>query len=356
MRTRPRSRAAEAAPLLRISSPESLFEAIPYLLGFHPEASLVLVGLDDSQLVVTVRIDLADLADPVAARLLPDAIAAMVRGGASSLVGAVYLDDELNAAVGEQRRQSWVDALADLTGQAAAAGCRVLDVFVAHRGQWWSGLCPPSTDTGGHVRSRRLLPNAVSDVSAAATYAGLVALPDRAALAAVLDPAGPEHRAGLEPLIADAEASAVQAVLDGGASRADRSLKRAIFAAARSSEHTAETPWSPPTDDEVARFGVALSAVGMRDAVWMAIDDRRLDGRALWRDLSRRLPTPYDAAPLFLFGWCSWRAGNGALASIAAQRAIESDPGYSAADILLAALSRGVDPRRLPRLRTPRSG
>jgi hypothetical protein len=87
----------------------------------------------------------------------------------------------------------------------------------------------------------------------------------------------------------------------------------------------------------------------------MAVDDGRLDGRALWRDLGRRLPSPYDASPLFLFGWAAWRAGDGALAGIAAERAIASDPGYSAADLLLAALARGVDPRRLPRLRLPRS-
>ena len=67
--------------------------------------------------------------------------------------------------------------------------------------------------------------------------------------------------------------------------------------------------------------------------------------------MARRLPGPYDAAPLFLFGWASWRAGNGALAGIAAERAVTSDPAYSAADLLLAALSRGLDPRRLPRLR-----
>jgi hypothetical protein len=174
-------------------------------------------------------------------------------------------------------------------------------------------------------------------------------------LAAVLEPCPPEVCAGLEPLLADAEAAAVQAILKGGAERDDRALKRAIFAAARASDQADGSLWSPPPDEVLARFGVALSAIGIRDSVWMAIDDSRLDGRALWQELSRRLPTPYDAAPLFLFGWCSWRAGDGALASIAAQRAIASDPGYSAADILLAALSRGVDPRRLPRLRAPRT-
>ncbi len=103
------------------------------------------------------------------------------------------------------------------------------------------------------------------------------------------------------------------------------------------------------------QFGAALSDIELRDSVWMAVDDGRLGGRPLWRELARRLPSPYDAAPLFLYGWAAWRSGDGALAGIAADRAVGSDPGYSAADLLLAALAQGVDPGRLPKLRLPRS-
>jgi hypothetical protein len=81
------------------------------------------------------------------------------------------------------------------------------------------------------------------------------------------------------------------------------------------------------------------------------VDDKRLDGRPLWRELARRAPVPFDAAAAFLFGWASWRAGDGASANIAAQRAIDSDPGCTAADLLLAALAQGADPRTFPRVR-----
>jgi len=80
---------------------------------------------------------------------------------------------------------------------------------------------------------------------------------------------------------------------------------------------------------------------------------RRLTGIQLWVNLARRLPNPYDGAPLFLAAWSTWRDGNGALAGIAAELALESDPGYSAADLLLAALARGLDPHTLPKLRLP---
>jgi hypothetical protein len=106
-----------------------------------------------------------------------------------------------------------------------------------------------------------------------------------------------------------------------------------------------------PTDREAARSGVALQSHQVRDAIWMALDDGRLEGIELCVYLARRLPSPQNAAPLFLAARCAWREGNGALAGIAAEYLLTSDPGYSAADLLLAALARGIDPRTLPRLR-----
>jgi hypothetical protein len=106
-----------------------------------------------------------------------------------------------------------------------------------------------------------------------------------------------------------------------------------------------------PTDREAARYGAALQSYQVRDAVWMALDDDGLDGIELCVNLARRLHSPYNAAALFLAAWRSYRGGNGALAGIAAERALASDPGYSAADLLLAALARGLDPRTLPKLR-----
>lgn len=337
---------APDVPVLGIHGPADLLQAVPYLLGFHPERSLVVIGLHHSRLVVTMRLDLDDLDSP---GVLPDAITAMRRGGASDFVASVYTDNPPDAG----RPSSQDPVVKAVTAEVTQAGGDMVDVLLVVGDRWWSYCC---TDTDCCPAEGRRFPDDVSAFSAAATYAGLVALPDRDALAAVLDPLPAADRDRLGPLIADHENAAVQAVLDGRGSRHDRSVKRALFAAARRSD---EPPDSPArfeiTDREVARFGVALSAHPVRDSLWMAADDGRLDGRVLWLELARRLPNPYDAAPLFLYGWCSWRSGHGALAGIAAERAVQSDPSYSAADLLLAAIARGVDPRRLPKLRLPRS-
>lgn len=334
-------------PLLRIHGPADLLQAVPYLLGFHPKSSFVIVGLRGSRLVVTVRLDLADLdTDDV----LGDAITAMHRGGARELVAAVYDD----CAPGPRNRSlPWHAAMSQFAVEAARAGCDVIEVLLVAGELWWSYSC---ADADCCPAEGRKLAEDVSAFSAAATYAGMVALPDRDALAAVLDPLPEADRGRLTPLVAEHENAAVQAALDGRAARHKRSVKRALFAAARRSDAPAGSCEHVEIgDSDVARFGVAMGAVALRDSLWMAADDGRVDGRVLWLDLARRLPSPYDAAPLFLYGWCSWRAGNGALAGVAAQRAVQSDPSYSAADLLLAALARGLDPRRLPKLRLPRS-
>jgi hypothetical protein len=316
---------------------------VPYLLGFHPTDSLVLVGLCDGALVVTARLDLADA---LGVATVEHTIAAMVRGGSTSLVVAVY-GNEVPAAGDDEL--PWL-GLAQLVERTAAdAGCEVHDVLLVAGGRWWSLMCG-SADCC--PREGREIPAAPSSFTAAATFEGVVALPDRKALAALLDPLPDPARDALEASIAAAEHAGVAAVIEGDPCRHERSVKRALFAAARECDAAG---WTGPDDETVARFGVALSLPAQRDAVWVAIDGGRLDGRALWRDLARRLPSPYDAGPLFLYGWASWRAGDGALAGIAAERAVSSDPGYSAADLLLAALAHGVDPRRLPKLRLPRS-
>lgn len=343
------------SPLHRISGPDELLQAVPYLLGFHPHDSLVLVGLtsDDPgpdpgggryrQLVVTARLDLDDV---VGAGLLEHTLRTLRDGGTDAVVGVVYDDTAVRDPDHPGGTLAWGGLAVELGEHAETVGCALVDVLLVAQGRWWSydcldEVCCPSTG--------RTVPDTTSAFAAAATVAGVVALPSREALAAGLDPVGAEARDALLPLLERAEHAAVAAVLDGQAGRRLRAVKRQIFAAARAAD---EAPGEALSDEDAARFLVALGEIELRDSVWLAVDDGRLDGRVLWRDLARRAPGRYAAAALFLFGWANWRAGNGALAGIAADRAVACDPDYSAADLLLAALTQGADPRRMPRLRT----
>jgi hypothetical protein len=104
------------------------------------------------------------------------------------------------------------------------------------------------------------------------------------------------------------------------------------------------------TGEQLSRYGVALTDLKVRDALWLALDDGCPPVSQLMGELHARLPAPYDAAPLFLFGWAQWRAGNATLAMMAAERVLQSQPGYSAAVLLLTAAQRGLDPGTVPAL------
>src|SRR6202035_5131535 len=58
----------------------------------------------------------------------------------------------------------------------------------------------------------------------------------------------------------------------------------------------------------------------------------------------------YVPAPAALLAFAAWQAGNGAMANVAAQRALAADPEYSMALLLLDAIGAGIPPSaaRLP--------
>ena len=340
--------APDALPLLTVRSRSDLVCAVPYLLGFHPERSLVLVGLAEAKVVVTVRADLEDLAGPTGLESLPRAVAAMFRGGAAEVVGIVV--DDAAAPVPRDARLPlpWAGLAAEVELLVEIAGGVVGELLLVADGRYWSYLCDSGECCpleGAQVR------HDTSQIPATATYAGLVALPGRECVQRLLDALPDEERAALLPSIHAELDAAAAASSAHDQLRADRSDIRALFAAARAAEADPAACENDPAT--LARLAAALRRIPVRDAVWVAADDGRLSGDVLWRHLARVLPAPFDAAPLFLVGWLAWRRGNGALARIAADRCSVSDPGYSAAELLQSALTSAVDPRAVPTLQRP---
>ncbi len=337
---------------LHLDGPGELLETLPYLLGFHPTDSVVLVGLDEARLVVTTRIDLDDANDPA---LLADSVRILLRARARMAIVVVY------AAPGDWSVHSTPhhrDLPHHAVAQSAAAAVRAgglqwVDTLFVQSGRWWS-YRGRSEERPGCIEGTPL-PGDAATGPASAVYAGRQAYPSREALESVLDPQPAAVRRERRALIEVAEQQLLAATDAGRRDRYLTSVKRALFAAARESDQVlfpkAGGELSPAT---LARFAVGLGQISIRDALWLAIDQERIDGRGLWLQLLQRLPSPADAAPLFLFGWASWRDGNGTLASLAAQRALQTRRGYSAAELLLSAVVQGLDPFRTPKLHSPR--
>ncbi|MCW2541732.1 MAG: uncharacterized protein JWN95_3457 [Frankiales bacterium] len=352
-------------PQIRVSGPGDLIEAIPFVLGFHPRDSLVLVGLRSQpdgphgDLAVVLRIDLPD---GVPAECELDAlITALQRSRADGVV--VVLITEADQAARLRADSTEVDEQAHTIDRMTAMLCDllraaaigVLEVLLVTEQRWWSLTCADDRccPSAGHEREL-----GYSRPAAEAVLAGMVALPDRAGLAERLAGDPPEIRRRLLGRLAEQQRRVSTAELAGRRRRQRTSDLAALHRAADTAHARPARPVRQGRGNGdrlgpavLARLGVALADPLVRDEFWLQVDDDSVAARELLLTLATRLPIPYDAAPLFLYGWHQWRCGNGAMATMAAERALASDPNYSAARLLLTAVSTGLDPNTVPLLR-----
>jgi hypothetical protein len=96
---------------------------------------------------------------------------------------------------------------------------------------------------------------------------------------------------------------------------------------------------------EAAWLTVSLRDVQIRDDAWSRLDaeDRKANLRLLL-DLTRLARRGYIAAPAALLAFVAWQCGNGALANVALDRALDDDPRYSLAHTIREAVNCGAPP------------
>jgi Domain of unknown function (DUF4192) len=320
----------------------ALVELIPYLLGYHPSDSVVVVDMDPRRLVagsVLLRMDLDRiLADPEAVGDLGRPFV-----GSAGVVVVIYGPAARSTAL----------LFPELSLSLGALGVWMVDAILVDGGLWWSlrfgdPCCRPENGTPVQPPADRPTP-----VTALATYAGWTALPDREALARTLDRVPAADDAELAAAIVTAEAEMVAAAASpAGLSRwrrATTELFRAVLRQARAGVDR-YPPFRIATAD-VARLLSGLADRVVRDRCWRALecDTSSTAFNVCW-DLVRRAPDPYRAPPLFLLGWVAWRRGNPSLADLAAERGLVADAGYEAARLLRVIVDRGVPPTRVTRL------
>ena len=340
---------------IRISEPNELLDAVPYLLGFHPRDSVCVLGFSGNSDATSRRVELAARIDipaiPDAAAAGRHVMAALARSGSHSAIGLIYPDDAEDR-LQVRHRWRWLHNM--LTATSQAFDIALLDVLVVSADHWWSLCCGDESCCPDEGHARVI---GESATAAEAVFAGLVAANDRSELGACLDGDTAERRARLDPLIAEAENRVVQARTNNQYRRLiGRDTAAVLRAAANPVDDAAVRRGIRLTARQLARHAVALGEHTVRDALWLAVDERSVEAGPYLLQIIRQLPRPYDAAALFLFGWQQWRSGNGTLACIAGERALASDPGYSAAELLIAAVQHGLSPVTTPLLRAPRAG
>jgi hypothetical protein len=345
-------------PTIHIHNTEDLLALIPFILGFQPDASLVLVAMDPMDrggVPFAARMSLPTT--PESAAALPAALDVVTanltaRHGISVVLVGYGPTDPVGKAV------------AAATDAMQHAGIPIRETLRVADGRFWR---LDSTEPASGTVDGTAFDPAESPVTATAVYAGLVALPDRDALADTLAPVTGEARDRMVAATAmacefflavlDAARAGTTAPDDPSGESSDESagdpdaalhtpLGLALQKAARSyltqaqDSYTAERPIG---DDQAAALTVLLELPSLREFA-----ARRTSGETwqirMWTDLARRAQPPFTAGPATMLALSAMQAGNGALASIAIDRALDTDPDSRLAQLIGHALAAGIDP------------
>ncbi|MGV9311684.1 DUF4192 domain-containing protein [Streptomyces sp. NPDC003691] len=348
---------------ITLRGPAELADCLPYLLGYTPSDSVVLVALHGERGRFGGRVKLGIPGspaewEPTARQLAECLIETSVRreGRPDGIV--LFLCREPAGGQTGREVMEWLRPFAQRL--RTACGARDVPVFEAlciSGGRFWSYCCPDERCCP--AEGTTLVAPGTSVLAAAATYAGIGLRGSQQQLEARLRPLPDRSAEGQRRALDGAGADLVHGMLLDGRER--RSIGDDTIALARMLMERlsgAEPIVSPPladaaddgliSDDEAAFVILGLQDRETRDraAAWMEGAEAEPALR-LWRALARRCVQPYTehaAAPLTLAGWVAWSTGDEPAARIALAAALHSDAEYVFALLLHQACNEGVEP------------
>lgn len=353
-----------------LRTPAELADALPYLLGYRPEDSMVLVALHDREGggrfggrarlgIPASREDWTGAARQLARGL----VTGSERRGARPERMVAYVCQEPGPGETGRDVMKRLEPLAQLLRtECGSLDVPVIEALCVSDGRFWSYCCPVAEGCCPDDGTPMGLPG-TSVLAAAATYAGLQVRGTLRELRARLLPW--ETGAALQQEIAldAAGMSLVPRILDDAErvsvaeetlDLAGRVIRRFTAAAPVSGNHQADLR----DDGLLAHDEAATLILGLQDrttrdraAAWMEGEEAGPALR-LWRALARRCVGPYGehaAAPLTLAGWVAWSSGDGLEAREAFAMALGADPDYLFARLLHQACNEGLDPESIRR-------
>lgn len=345
-----------SAPLsVRLSDPGELAAALPHLIGFRPRESLLAVSLRGSRgrrLGLTARVDLPP--EEFRGRVVAGLVRSITSDRPSAVVLAVVSEAPDDPGEPVPAGRSAAASVLELPHRAlvheavqrfSADGVPVSEALLVRRGRWWSYDCPeeccqPQVGTP--------LPGGTSRLAAASALTGQVVEDERSALDRRIAPVGFLAAAGM--------AEACEEVGGKFSARLATVGWEALMAESWAGLESALARVGPGSvralpDREVARLAWGLRDQDVRDrAMGLALGPSAAAAEALWSELTRRVPPPLDAAPATLLAVTAWVRGDGAMANVALDRALSSEPGYTLAQLLRTALDGCLPPAEVRRM------
>ena len=323
-----------------VRGPAALIAVIPHLLGFHPENSLVIVGVGGphARIRLAFRYDLPDPPDPAAAAAIADhAVSVLHREHLTITMAVGYGPGTLVTPVTDVIRHV-----------LPREGIRLQDAIRVHERRFWSYLCgDPACCPADGVP---VTPPGVHPASAQLIGMGATAAASRDVIAASIAPlTGPDAEAVLE-----AAGQAWQEAGDQVGAGGEEGLEAFWIENVRQAIGTYRDGGRVTDLLVFARLALALTVMPVRDDAWARMLPEHYEAHIrLWTDVTRHATLGYAAAPASLLAFTAWQAGDGALGNLAVERALADTPGYSMALLILSALKAGLPPSAAVLTMTP---
>lgn len=319
---------------LPLNRPGALIAAIPAVLGFVPEKSLVLVTVDRGELGTVMRVDLSPrLVDSVshfadfAAAARPDAAIAVIVDGDGAGCSACAGDFRLLGV--------------ELSRVLAGLGITLIGAHVVDRvevgGHWY---CADLCGSHGTVEDPQS-----SLLTVAAVLDGRRLYKRRDELLDVVALANPTRAKRIGRLVRRRLLLEADARRDDPAGTARRDVVRTLTVAEMLSAGESVS------DADIAALAAALTDLQVRDALLgVAISEKADAGESLWALLARTLPPPWRAEALAMLAFSAYTRGDGPLAGVALDAALRCDRTHRMAGMLDSALKSGMRPEQIREL------
>lgn len=311
---------------LKLSGPADLISAVPYLLGFQPDHSLVVVAFAGHELQCTFRVNLPGSVDHL--DHLPSLTGQVETNACDTVVLIAYGEAELATACAER-----------VALEFDIRGFEILDRFRVTDGRYYNlGCTGPCCPSEGWPLIER------PDIAAELVASGALKRPNRESIDQLFDPAPADQRAAV-----------ARAVEDALHTEADLS-----WAEQRQRDLTIVDQWLeaatlPEAPADIAALGLALGDLDIRDYTLRQSDRYRATALDLWLWVARHLEEDLVAPALTVAGWCAYRTGDGVVALEALERALKCSPHYRLAHMLHDTLQAGVPPHALDSLTAERT-
>lgn len=317
-----------------LNRPGALIAAIPAVLGFVPEESLVLVTLEAGEMGAVIRADLADDHADMTAGL--EQLCEVAAAGAADAAVAVIVDPDgltCRMCVDEYRMLAAV-----LETRLGDHGIEVLAVHVVDQiaagGRW---QCADGCGNRGVVDDP-----AASPLALAAVLDGRRLYARRAELLQVIGTVA-QRAESIRCIIEKRSGTTDVCARDDSEVRAD--VEHALAVARQLADGT------EPTDADLAVLGCAVVDPRVRDTLYaLAVGVFAGEAEELWALLARSVPAPWRLEALVLLAFSAYARGDGPLAGVALEAALDIDGSHRMAGMLDTALQTGLRPERIREL------